>query len=79
MFVLILGLLIFLGVHSVRIFAPDWRNRRIAAMGDGPWRGFYSLTALIGLALIVWGFAIARQDAPVLYEPPDWLSISHLR
>ncbi|MCA1439455.1 NnrU family protein [Ensifer sp. IC4062] len=72
MFVLILGLLIFLGVHSVRIFAPDWRNRRIAAMGDGPWRGLYSLTALIGFALIVWGFAIARQDAPILYEPPDW-------
>ncbi|WEX75177.1 NnrU family protein [Sinorhizobium numidicum] len=47
MFILVLGLLIFLGVHSVRIFAPAWRNRRIAVMGNGPWRGFYSLTALI--------------------------------
>lgn len=73
MFILILGLLIFLGVHSVRIFAPAWRKRRIAAIGDAPWRGFYSLTALIGFALIAWGFVIARPDAPILYEPPVWM------
>ncbi|OHV79962.1 NnrU family protein [Ensifer sp. LCM 4579] len=73
MFVLILGLLIFLGVHSIRIFAPAWRDRRLADMGDGPWRGLYSLVSLTGFVLIIWGFAIARPDAPVLYEPPVWM------
>ncbi|MCG5478929.1 MAG: NnrU family protein [Ensifer alkalisoli] len=73
MFVLILGLLIFLGVHSVRIFAPGWRDRRLANMGDGPWRGLYSLVSLAGFVLIIWGFSIARPDAPILYEPPVWM------
>lgn len=73
MFVLILGLLIFLGVHSVHIFAPAWRNRRIADTGAGAWRGLYSLVSLGGFVLIIWGFASARPDAPVLYEPPVWM------
>ena len=40
---LILGLVLVLGSHSVRIFAEDWRTKRIAAMGEGAWKGFYSL------------------------------------
>lgn len=55
MTVLIIGLILFLGVHSVRIVAPAWRDRRIAAMGPGPWRGLYSLVSIIGFVLLVWG------------------------
>lgn len=72
MLILILGLILFLGIHSVRIFAPNVRSAQIAARGLGPWKGIYSLVALAGLVLIVWGCGIARQTAPILYEPPVW-------
>lgn len=72
MLILILGLVIFLGVHSVRIVAPAWRDGRLAAMGQG-WRGLFSLASLAGFLLVVWGYGPAWQAAPVLYEPPVWL------
>lgn len=62
---LILGLVLFLGVHSVRIFAEDWRTQTRARMGEGAYKGVYSLLSLIGFGLIIWGFGVARE-APVL-------------
>ena len=66
------GLVIFLGVHSIRIVDEDAREKAIARLGEGPWKGLYSLASLVGFALIVWGFARARQDAPELWSPPIW-------
>ena len=60
MSVLILGLLLFLGAHSVRIVADGWRARTIARLGPGAWKGLYSLVSLAGFALIVWGWGLAR-------------------
>ncbi|EIM02713.1 NnrU family protein [Rhodanobacter thiooxydans] len=71
--VLILGLLIFLGIHSLRIFADDWRNRQRARFGELGWKGIYSLISIIGLVLIVYGFGLARQHPVPLYVPPLWL------
>jgi uncharacterized membrane protein len=73
MAVLILGLVIFLGVHSVRIAAEDWRRWMIARLGEGPWKGLYSLVSILGFVLIIWGYGMARPDSAVLYEPPVWL------
>ena len=73
MAILILGLVLFLGVHSVRIFAPGWRDQRIASMGAGGWRGLYTAISVIGFVLIVWGFARAQPTAPVFYQPPFWM------
>ncbi|WP_366655126.1 NnrU family protein [Fodinicurvata sp. EGI_FJ10296] len=73
MAILILGLIIFLGVHSVRIVAPDFRDRQIAARGPGAWRGIFSLVSLIGFVLIVWGYWLVWPTAPILYEPPVWM------
>ena len=70
MTVLILGLLIFLGVHSVRIFADGWRTQTIARRGAKPWKGLYTVASLIGFALIVWGYGLARQQPVVLWAPP---------
>lgn len=70
---LIIGLIIFLGVHSVSNVAPEWRNRRAAAMGEFAWQGLYSLIAVVGLVLIVHGYGIARQSPTVVYVPPAWL------
>jgi uncharacterized membrane protein len=73
MTVLILGLIIFLSVHSLRIFAEPARNRWLEARGEGGFKGIYSVISLIGLVLIVWGYGMARADGPpVLYDPPLW-------
>ena len=69
---LILGLVLFLGVHSVRIFANDWRTAQVARMGELPWKGVYSLFSIAGLALIVWGYGLARVEPVVLWLPPAW-------
>jgi uncharacterized membrane protein len=73
MILLILGLIIFLGMHSTRVFASDWRRRQIARLGEGPWKGLYALASLIGLVLIVVGFGAARMNPVLLYAPPVWL------
>jgi uncharacterized membrane protein len=72
MSLLILGLLIFLGSHSVRIFAEEWRKARIARMGEMSWKGAYSVVSIIGFALIVWGYGIARREPVMLWSPPAW-------
>jgi len=70
---LILGLVMFLGVHSVSIVAPAARERGLKQLGEGGWKGLYSLLALVGLALIVWGYAQARFNPVHLYTPPSGL------
>lgn len=73
MTLLIIGLVLFLGVHSVRTVAPGIRESVIARSGAGAWRGFHTAVSLIGLALIVWGYGEARLVAPLVYEPPVWM------
>lgn len=70
MTVLLLGLALFLGTHSVRIFAEGWRTRSRARLGDGAWKGVYTLLSLAGFALLVWGYGLARQQPVVLWTPP---------
>ena len=70
MAILILGLVLFLGVHSVRIVADDWRTRMQSRLGETAWKGLYALVSLIGLGLIVWGYGLARQSPVVLWAPP---------
>jgi uncharacterized membrane protein len=72
MLVLVIGLVIFLGSHAVRIFAEDWRRGVIARVGEGPWKGLYSLVSLVGLVLIVWGYGLARQEPVVLWDSAIW-------
>jgi uncharacterized membrane protein len=72
MTLLLLGLVLFLGTHSVRIVADDWRSRRIAAMGLNGWKGLYSVLSIAGFVLIVYGYGAARLEPVVLYSPPVW-------
>lgn len=69
---LILGLLIFLGAHSIRVLAPGWRDAQLARMGENGWKAAYSLVSALGLGLIIWGFGLARVDSPALWLPPIW-------
>ena len=73
MALLIVGLVIFLGVHSVRIVADDWRTAQIAKRGPKAWKGIYAVLSLIGFVLIVYGYGLARQAPAVVYAPPAWL------
>ena len=73
MSMLILGLVLFLGVHSTRIFAAGWRTAMIRQLGAGNWKGLYTLTSLVGFALLVWGFGLARQQPVALWAPPFFM------
>lgn len=70
---LILGLILFLGVHSISIVNEPWRDRMAARLGDMPWKGVYAAVAIIGLVLIIQGYGAARYDPVILYTPPAWL------
>lgn len=70
MTILILGLMVFLAVHSIRIFADDWRTAQLRRYGVGPWKLGYSLVSIIGFGLIVWGFGLARHEPVLLWSPP---------
>ena len=75
MTLLILGLLILLGTHSVRVFADGFRERMIAKLGTNGWKAVYAVLSLAGFVLIVWGFGLARQQPVSLYVPP--LALRH--
>ncbi|MBI5256171.1 MAG: NnrU family protein [Burkholderiales bacterium] len=69
---LILGLVLFLGMHSARIVAEGARGRFIAQRGAGSWKGLYTVVSLVGLVLIVWGYGQARLAPQVLWASPGW-------
>jgi uncharacterized membrane protein len=69
---MLIGLVLFLGGHSVRIFAEGWRAGAIARLGEGGWKGLYSLVALAGLVLVAHGYGLTRADPVDLWTPPVW-------
>ena len=73
---LVLGLVLFLGVHAVSIVSPAGRDRWAARLGEGAFKGLYSLVSLLGLVLIVWGYGLAREAPVWLYQPP--VAMRHL-
>ena len=70
MLMLILGLVLFLGVHSTRIVADGWRGATIARIGALPWKGLYTVVSIAGFVLLVWGYGLARQQPVPLWSPP---------
>lgn len=70
MLAMIVGLVLFLGMHSVRIVAPAWAREKQKAMGEGAFKGVYSLVSIVGFVLIVWGYGLARQNVIPIWEPP---------
>lgn len=72
MIVLLLGLILFLGVHSLRIVADDWRSAQVARLGERKWKRVFSLVSIAGFVLIIWGYGLARAQPVVLWAPPPW-------
>ncbi|PXW25528.1 NnrU family protein [Paraburkholderia caballeronis] len=73
MAVLILGLIVFIGVHSIRIVAARWREAQIARFGAGAWRGVYALLSLAGIVLTIYGYGLARHAPVPVWSPPFWM------
>src|SRR5690349_16647065 len=68
----ILGLIIFLGAH---VFVPlrDRRAALISSIGRGPYLGLFSVTSIVGLLLLGYGFARYRAEGIIpLWYPPAW-------
>ncbi|OHV81247.1 NnrU family protein [Ensifer sp. LCM 4579] len=74
MALLVLGIVIFLGIHLVRSFAPAIRTAVIKRRGTGTWHAVHGTLALVGLALIATGFAQARTTTGMLYTPPIFMA-----
>jgi uncharacterized membrane protein len=72
MTLLILGLVIFLGVHSLRIVSEDLRTRLRGRLGEGAYKGLYTVLSIAGFVLIVVGYGQARQDPTLLWATPAW-------
>jgi uncharacterized membrane protein len=72
MALLILGLVLFLGAHSTRVFAENWRQATLERLGEKAYKGVYTLVSLVGFGLMMYGFDLVRWDSPVLWSPPIW-------
>ena len=66
----LLGLVLFLGSHSVRIVAEDWRVATRMRLGEKMYKGIYSLASIVGFALLIYGFGQVRWDSPFVWTPP---------
>jgi uncharacterized membrane protein len=72
MTLLIVGLLLFLGVHSTRMVADGWRTSAISRVGLRPWKAAYALLSILGFIAIVVGYGQTRADPVHVWSPPLW-------
>jgi uncharacterized membrane protein len=76
MLIFVVGLVVFLGIHSISIVAPRWRDAQVRRLGDGPWKGLYSLVSIASFIAMIYGYGIVRQMPVVIYAPP--IALKHL-
>jgi uncharacterized membrane protein len=70
--IMILGLAVFLGSHVFVTLRPQ-RAAVVARLGEGPYKGLFSLVSLVGIVLIAWGFAHYRATGWIeIWSPPPW-------
>jgi uncharacterized membrane protein len=74
MLLLVLSLVLFFLTHSLTLVAPGFRARMITSLGDGMWKGVYSLVSILAILFIAYAFDTARQVTGMLYYPPVWMS-----
>ena len=74
MTLLVAGLILFVVVHSLRIFADDWRSQMVARLGPMAWKGLISVASLVGIIMMSKGYAAARAAPVLLWQLPVWLS-----
>ena len=67
---LLIGLALFLGIHSLQSLAPQVRQNSLARWGPLGFKAVYAAVAVLGLYLLVQGYGQARLDPVVLWTPP---------
>lgn len=67
---MIVGLILFLGVHSINLFYADKRQAFIDERGQSVFMGLYSVASAVGLVLIIWGYGQTRTSPIFLWHPP---------
>ena len=73
MSLLVSGLVLFFGVHSISILNDSWRENMAQKLGTWTWKGFYSLVSIVGFVLMIRGYGLARSAPEILYLPAAWL------
>ena len=73
MSLLILGIILFLGVHLIRVLVPGFRRSMISSLGEPGWKIGYSIASIVTLILLIYGFGQARDATPI-WSPPFWMS-----
>lgn len=75
MTLLVIGIVIFIGVHVLAMVLRGPRDRLMARLGEGPYKGIFSLVSAVGLALMIYGFYTTRgalEPDDYLYAPAAW-------
>ena len=71
--ILILGLAIFIGTHAF-VSLRGHREKLIARIGAGPYKGLFSLVSILGVVLAAYGFALYRRTGLIpVWSPPDFM------
>lgn len=65
--VLVFGVVAFVGIHSVALVGL--RDRAVERLGEGPWKGLYSLVAIVGMVAMVLGYSWARTSPTLIWQP----------
>ncbi len=74
MMVLIVGLILFLGIHLLPT-SPELRDGLKERIGTTPYRILFSLLSFAGLAVIILGYhklQLHPGKNPILWDPPVW-------
>ena len=69
---LLLGIVLFIGMHSISVVALPLRNS-LAGKSELGWKALYSIVSLIGIVMITRGYSEMRSAATLLYVSPGWL------
>jgi len=73
MLITVVGLLVFIALHSLRGHFPSQRERLIDKFGLVPFRIIFSIATLAALTTIGFGLSLARQDPVSIWQPdPRW-------
>jgi uncharacterized membrane protein len=70
MVLLIVGLVLFIGIHSIRTFSEESRTRFIEQRGEGAWKGIYTVVSIVGFGLLIYGYGLTRLEPTYLWHPP---------
>lgn len=74
MAILVVGLILFIGVHSIRMVAAPWRAAQIERFGPLAWRAMFSVLSIAGIVVTVFGYGLARRDPVLVWAPPFWMA-----